>query len=98
MVKRSHGLKVKTRHVLKKRPRTRGEPPVSHTFLSFETGEKASIVLEPSIQKGMPHRRVHGLTGEILGLQGRSYKVKVKSGNALKIIIARPEHLRKVKT
>ena len=97
MVKRSHGLKVRTRRVLRKRPRDRGEPPVSHTFISFKQGEKASIVLEPSIHGGMPHRRFHGLTGEVVGMQGRSYVIKVKSGNALKTVIARPEHLRKVK-
>lgn len=97
MVRRSHGLKVKTRRVLRKRPRDRGLPPVTHSLLSFDEGEKASIIIDPSVHKGMPHRRFHGLTGTVVGKTGRSYHVRVKVGNAQKIVVTRPEHLRKVK-
>ncbi|MCK4718824.1 MAG: 50S ribosomal protein L21e [Thermoplasmata archaeon] len=97
MVRRSHGLRVMTRHVLRKRPRDRGMPPVTHSLIMFETGEKASIVIDPSIHHGMPHRRFQGLTGTVMGKQGRAYVVNVKVGNAKKTVVANPEHLRKVK-
>ncbi|MDG6220788.1 MAG: 50S ribosomal protein L21e [Candidatus Thermoplasmatota archaeon] len=97
MVKRSHGLRVKTRHVLRKRARERGMPPVSHSLIKFDAGEKASIIIDPSIHHGMPHRRFQGLTGTVVDKQGRCYLVKVKVGNKDKIVLANPEHLRKVR-
>lgn len=98
MVRRSHGLRVKTRHVLRKDSRDRGMPPASHSVLLFEEGEKASIVIQPSIHKGMPHRRFQGLTGVVVGRQGRSYLVKVRTGSKNKVVLARPEHLKKVRS
>ena len=42
----------------------------------------------------MPHRRFQGRTGHIEGRQGRAWVVKVKDGNMMKTVVARPEHLR----
>lgn len=97
MVKRSKGFRSKTRQKLRRNPRKRGLSPITRTLQAFETGEKANIVIDPSIHKGQPHPRFHGLTGTIKGTQGGSYLVDVKDGNKLKVLIIRPEHLRKVK-
>ncbi len=95
MVRRSKGTRSKTRQVLRKRPREKGLPPVSRVLQTFEEGEKASIVIDPSIHKGQPHRRFYGLTGTIVGKQGRAYLVEVKTGGKKKTLIVWPEHLRK---
>ena len=61
---------------------------------NFEIGDKVHIVVEPSIQKGMPHRRFHGKTGTVLGQRGRAWMLTIRDGNADKIVISRPQHLK----
>jgi large subunit ribosomal protein L21e len=95
MVRRSKGIRSKTRKVLRKRPRQKGLPPVTRVLQTFEEGEKASIIIDPSIHKGQPHRRFYGSTGTIVGKQGRAFLVEVKTGNKKKTLIVGPEHLRK---
>ncbi len=97
MVKMSHGLRAKTRKIMTKHPRERGLSPITKSLQSFEVGERANIVIDPSVHKGMPHRRFHGLTGVVVGSQGKAYYVEVNVGNAKKKVLVRREHLRKVK-
>ena len=49
--------------------------------------------MDPSVHKGMPHRRYHGEIGVIADKRGGSYVISVKQGNAVKEIIVRPEHI-----
>lgn len=95
MVRRSKGTRSKTRRVLSKKHREKGLPPVTRVLQTFEEGEKASIIIDPSVHKGAPHVRFYGLTGTIVGKQGKAYLVEVKAGNKKKKVIAGPEHLRK---
>ncbi|MCQ2086310.1 MAG: 50S ribosomal protein L21e [archaeon] len=92
-MKASKGTRAKTRTILQKRPRDRGLSPITKAFQVFEKGEKVNIVIDPSIHKGMPFSRFHGLTGTITNKRGAAYEVSVKSGNKVKIVISRPEHL-----
>ena len=80
------------------RKKTRGKNlnPITRALQEFEEGEKVSIILDSSVQKGMPHPRFHGKTGDIEGKKGDAYTVKIRDGGKIKHIIARPEHLRKV--
>ena len=96
MVRRSKGLRANTRKKFSKRPRYRGNPPISRMFQQFEVGQKANIVIDPSVHKGQPHHRFHGLTGVITGRQGEAYTVSVKTGGMLKTLLIRPQHLRVV--
>ena len=96
MVKRSRGSRSKTRKKLRKNVRERGLSPITRTLQTFLEGEKANIVIDPSILKGQPHPRFHGLTGTIVGTQGNAYLVSVTVGNKDKELIIRPEHLRKI--
>jgi len=50
-------------------------------------------MIEPSVHKGMPHRRYHGRVGIIRTKRGKSYVVNVAMGKQTKQVIARPEHL-----
>jgi len=96
MVRRSRGIRSKTRQILRRKPREKGLSPITRALQQFEKGDKVSIVIDPSIHKGMPHRRYHGKTGDVEEKRGDAYIVKVRSGNAIKNIIVRPEHLRRV--
>jgi len=96
MVKRSKGLRSKSRHILRKKPRDRGIISITRALQEFEEGERVNIVIDPSIHKGMPHIRFHGKTGKIFGKQGNSYIVNITDGNKNKSLIIKPEHLRRV--
>ena len=92
-MQRSRGFRSKTRQLLKKKPRARGLSPITRGFQTFEEGEKVNIVIDPSIHKGMPHSRFHGLTGVVPGIRGTAYEVSVNVGGKTKIVVSRPEHL-----
>ena len=89
----SRGTRTKTRNVLKKKARARGLSPINRGLQTFEEGEKVNIVIDPSVHKGMPFSRFHGLTGVVIGERGKAYEVSVKTGDKTKIVVARPEHL-----
>jgi len=72
-MKRSKGIRNRTRTLLRRNPRDRGK--------------------NPSIQKGMPHRRYHGRVGMISEKRGRAYVIQVTAGKVPRLIIARPEHI-----
>jgi large subunit ribosomal protein L21e len=97
MVRPSHGLRRRGRQILRRSPRNRGLSPITHEFQVFEAGEKAHIFIDPSIHKGAPHLRFHGKTGTVVGQKGRAFVLEVKDGNKIKIVVARPDHLRKVR-
>jgi large subunit ribosomal protein L21e len=89
-----NGPRKKTRYKFKKDLRKRGIMPVTSVIQQFEIGQKVHVVCEPSIQKGMPHRRFHGKTGTVLGQRGRAWVVSINDGNMEKVVIARPQHLK----
>jgi large subunit ribosomal protein L21e len=94
MVRKSKGTNFRTRRIFSKHPRKRGLPSLSRTLAEYEINSRVNINIEPSVQKGRPHRRFHGKTGIILEKRGQAYVVDITDGNAQKKIIARPEHLK----
>ena len=74
----------------------RGENPLKVTPIlrTYQVGERVVIDINPSIHKGMPHKRFHGKVGVVLERRGRAYVLKVGVGGKDKIVIARPEHLK----
>ena len=95
MVRTSKGTRFRTRNVFRKKPRNRGLPPLGRILTNYEQGEKVDIIIEPSVQKGSPHRRFHGKTAKVDSRRGNAYILRVKDGNKFKMVISRPEHLRK---
>ena len=95
MVKSSKGIRKRTRNILRKSPRHRGMPPITHSFINYEVGEKASVVIDPSVHGGQPHVRFQGHTGTVMGKQGKAYILHLSIGKHGKDIIVGPEHLRK---
>ena len=93
MGRKAKGYRRKTRYLLRRKPRDRGKTGLSKILREYEPTEKVVIKLDPSVHKGMPHRRFHGRIGIISEKRGKSYVVNVTQGNAIKEIIVRPEHL-----
>jgi len=96
MVKRSKGIRSKSRQILRKKPRERGIHSITRALQEFEKGDSVNIVINPSVHKGMPHIRFQGQTGKIEGKQGNSYLVGINDGKKHKTLIIRPDHLRRV--
>lgn len=95
MVKAPRGYRHRTRKLLRKSVRERGAiPPLSLLMVKYNPGDRVHVVINPSVTKGMPHRRYHGKTGVVVGTRGRCYIVKVMIGGKEKTLFVRPEHLR----
>jgi len=90
---KSRGFRRKTRSLLRKKPRERGKLGLSRILYRYQPGDKVVITIDPSVHKGMPHRRYHGKIGIIKGRRGRAYEVSVTQGDSVKQIIVLPEHL-----
>lgn len=93
-MRKRRGLRARTRSLLRKRPRDRGKISVGKLLYDYKIGEKVVIDIEPSVHKGMPHRRYQGRIGIVDGKRGRAYAVSVKQGDAVKEITVLPEHLK----
>lgn len=93
-MKKSKGYRAKTRSLLRRKPREKGKTGLSKILYEYTSGEKVVVKIDPSIHKGMPHRRYHGRVGVISKKRGRAYVVNVTQGDATKQIIVRPEHLK----
>jgi len=93
MGRKAKGYRRKTRSLLKREPRERGKTGLSKILYEYKPGEKVMVKIDPSVHRGMPHRRYHGKIGVIVNKKGRSYIVNVTQGRAVKEIIVRPEHM-----
>jgi large subunit ribosomal protein L21e len=94
----SKGYRSGARKLLKKGIREHGKIKLSKLLHEYKPGNSVVVMIDPSVQKGMPHRRFHGKIGTVTEKRGRSYVVVVSQGNTMKEIIARPEHLEPVKS
>lgn len=93
---RPHGPRRKTRNLLRKHPRKRGLPPPARLLYEYAIGERVLIDIEPAVHKGMPFKRYNHRLGTIVEKRRRAYVIEIKDGGKKKLIIARPEHIRKV--
>jgi large subunit ribosomal protein L21e len=90
---KSRGYRRKTRSLLRKNAREKGKTGLSKILMEYKTGDRVVVKLNPSVHKGMPHRRFHGKIGIIENRRGQAYVVNVTQGKTAKEIIVRPEHL-----
>jgi large subunit ribosomal protein L21e len=60
----------------------------------YNVNDKVIIKINPSIVKGMPHRRYHGKVGVVEKVMRRSLLIDVKVGDKTKKVIARLEHVK----
>jgi len=95
---KSKGYRTRTRRLLRKKPRERGKLRLSKLLYQYQPGNRVVIKINPSVHKGMPHKRYHGKVGTIVEKRGKSYIINVTQGNTAKEIIVRPEHLEPYKS
>jgi len=90
-MKGSHGYRRRTRN-LRVKTREKGKTKIRRFMQSFKEEDKVSILIDPA-QKSIPHPRFQGMTGKVVGSQGRAYYVMVKDGGKAKKVLVPPEHL-----
>lgn len=90
---KSKGFRYKSRRMLTIPRGTRRGPRPEIYLHEFRPGERVAIKIDPSVQKGAPHRRYQGKVGEVLERRGRAYVVAVRLGEKLKKITVLPDHL-----
>ena len=90
----SNGPLKGTRGKLSNKPRERGTSPPQRSIAEFEEGQKVHLNIDPSVREGRFHPRFNGLTGEVVGKQGRAFKVQINDGGKEKMVVVRPAHLR----
>jgi len=88
---RSKGFRRGTRALFTSRKRGRG---LSRFMRDYQLDDKVVIKIDPSQQKGMPHRRFHGMVGTIIKVNIRSLVVTMFMGSKLKTVITRLEHVK----
>lgn len=81
------------RNKLSNHPRERGLSPPQRAVERFEAGEKVHLRIDPSVPDGRFHPRFNGHTGEVVGEQGRAFKVQLTDGGNEKTVIATAAHL-----
>jgi len=97
VLKRSKGYRNRNRTLLRRKPRDRGKIALGRLLINYQQGQRVRILINPAVQKGMPHRRYYGRVGTIAEKRGRAYVIEVNSGGRLpRQIIARPEHIEPV--
>jgi large subunit ribosomal protein L21e len=92
---KSKGPRRKSRSVLTKRVREKGKLGLSRLLAEYEVGDKVVINIDPAIHKGMPHKRFQGKVGTIVEKRGKSYVLDIPQRKTSKLVVARPEHVRK---
>ena len=95
MGRHSKGPRMKTRRKLRKPVRERGKIPLSRLLENYEIGDRVVIDINPTVHKGMPHRRFQGKVGTIVEKRGKAYVIEIPQRKKVKLVIARPEHLRR---
>lgn len=98
MVRRTGGMRRKSRHKFEKYYKRRGKISVSRFFQSFVVGDHVTLLAEPAYQKSMYKGRFHGKSGTISGQQGSCYKVTITDGDKAKVLLLHPVHLQKLVT
>lgn len=96
MVKRIGTMRRRSRSKFSKSPRERGKVALRRFVSDFKAGDRVTLRAEPSVHKGMYLPRFHGITGTVVGSQGKSYFVEINDGGKKKTILVRPVHLKRL--
>ena len=91
---KSNGPRKGTRKKLANKPRDRGSSPPQRAIQDYDDGQKVHLKTDPSVPKGRFHPRFDGHTGEVVGKQGKAFKVKINDRGKEKTLIVTAAHLR----
>jgi large subunit ribosomal protein L21e len=90
MVKRSHGKMSKSTRKLGASAR---KLTVAGLVKKYNVGDKVALDHQ-SRYSGMPHPRYRGKSGKVLAKRGHAYEVQIRDGNATKVLVVSPVHLK----
>ncbi|MFH0970366.1 MAG: 50S ribosomal protein L21e [Candidatus Diapherotrites archaeon] len=90
--KKARGWRAKSRAKIT----SRGNPTVTTRLRTYKEGETVQIVINGRIHSGMPFRRFHGLTGNVVRMQGKSVIVNVQQGSQWCELVVNPVHLKSI--
>ena len=91
--KKARGHRARTRAKITAQ---RERPTVTKLLKTYEAGQTVQMVINCSVHKGMPFRRFHGLTGTVLGMQGRAVHIAVMQGSQHCELFVNPIHLKEI--
>ena len=97
MAMRIGSSRRKTRKLFSIPESRKGRVSIRNYLQSFETGDKVTIGIDPSVHRALPFRRFIGRAGMIVGTQGEVYRVRIKDGGNEKTLLIHPAHLRRMK-
>ncbi len=93
--KKSGGKRKRTRAKFR---RVAAKLTIRKLLQEFEPGTKVHVQLDSAVHSGLPHSRFQGLTGIVIGKQGKKgVLVSVLHGNKPKTINVHAAHLAAVK-
>lgn len=92
--KKAKGKRARTRRKLKRN--VRAKTTVNEIIKPISIGDTVQININSSFHEGLPHPRIYGKTGNVIGFQGNCPIVQLKDGNKTKKIISHRAHLKKL--
>lgn len=90
------GLRRKKVQHFTKSTKQKGKISLKKYLSEFNTGDRVSLTIEPSIQEGIYCPRFIGKSGTIMNKVGTCYEVKIHDFKKEKILIVHPVHMRKI--
>ncbi|MHA1680242.1 MAG: 50S ribosomal protein L21e [Promethearchaeota archaeon] len=94
MMGKNHGYRRSTRSVFKKKVRDKGMSPLTSLLIKYDVGDIVDVKVDPSVHKGMPHRRFHGKTGRIIEKRGKAFVVEIRDKKKMKFITTTRDHFK----
>ncbi len=67
---------------------------VSFMLREYHEGDRALVIIDPRLHKGLPHRRYHGKGGIVRNVGRRAVILDIKLGNKTKTLITRFDHIK----
>ena len=95
-MKRFGGIRRNTRSKYKKNYRDKGKLKIAKFIETFAVGDRVSLGVESSYQKGLYHPRFYGRIGQVVGKVGTCYHVAIVDQNKAKTLLVHPVHLKKL--
>jgi len=90
--KKAKGKRAKTRCKFKRN--VRDKTTINEIIKPVIENDVVQIKINSAYHDGIPHRRMQGLTGKVIGFQGECPIVQLKDGNKTKKIVAHRIHLK----
>jgi len=93
--KKAKGKRSLTRRRYKRN--VRDKTTVNQLIKPIALDDVVQVNANSAVHSGLPHRRVDGITGKVIGFQGNCPIVQLKDGNKTKKIITHRVHLKIIK-